>query len=46
MDQIEALPDGTMQRIIDGPVYDLAGRRVTKPTRGIYIQNGRKVMYK
>jgi len=46
VDQIEVLPDGTMQRTADGPVYDLAGRRVTKPTHGIYIQNGRKVMYK
>ena len=46
VDQIEVLPDGTMQRTADGPVYDLAGRRVSKPTHGIYIQNGRKVMYK
>ena len=46
VDQIEVLPDGTTQRTADGPVYDLAGRRITKPTRGIYIQNGRKVMYK
>lgn len=26
----------------EGPVYDLQGRRVTKPVRGIYIQGGRK----
>ncbi len=24
------------------PVYDLQGRRVTKPTRGLYIRNGKK----
>ena len=28
------------------PVYDLQGRRVTRPVRGIYIQNGRKVIVK
>ncbi|MBQ8968993.1 MAG: hypothetical protein IJ064_04570 [Bacteroidaceae bacterium] len=26
------------------PVYNLAGQRVTKPIRGLYIQNGRKVV--
>lgn len=26
--------------------YDLSGRRVTAPTKGIYIQNGRKVVVK
>lgn len=28
------------------PVYDLQGRRVVKPTKGIYIQNGKKVILK
>lgn len=28
----------------DGPVYDLQGRRVAKPGRGIYIQGGRKYL--
>jgi len=46
VDRVVVLPDGTWQsQADDGPVYDLTGRRVTKPTRGIYIQNGRKVMY-
>ena len=27
-------------------IYDLTGRRVTHPTKGIYIVNGRKVMIK
>lgn len=26
-------------------IYDLSGRRVTNPTKGIYIVNGKKVMY-
>ncbi len=30
----------------DGVYYDLSGRRVTKPVRGIYIQKGRKVLVK
>ena len=27
-------------------IYDLSGRRVSQPTRGIYIQNGRKFVVK
>ena len=27
-------------------IYDLSGRRVEKPTRGIFIQNGKKVLVK
>ena len=30
----------------DDPVYDLQGRRVTRPSRGIYIQNNRKILIK
>lgn len=26
--------------------YDLQGRRVTNPTKGIYIMNGKKVLVK
>ncbi len=30
----------------DGAIYDIAGRRVTSPTRGnIYIINGKKIIY-
>ncbi len=30
----------------DGAIYDIAGRRVTHPTRGnIYIVNGKKIIY-
>ena len=31
---------------MDGNFYDLSGRRVTKPTRGLYIVNGKKVVMK
>ena len=27
-------------------IYDMQGRRVTTPTRGLYIVNGRKVVFK
>lgn len=27
----------------NGPIFDLQGRKVTNPTRGIYIINGKKV---
>lgn len=30
----------------DAPYYDLQGRKVAHPTRGIYIRNGRKVIVK
>lgn len=30
----------------DAPIYDLSGRRVSKPTAGIYIQNGKKFVVK
>ena len=29
-----------------GVVYDLQGRRVAQPTRGLYIENGKKVIIK
>jgi len=32
--------------MINDNVYDLQGRRVTKPTRGLYIVNGRKFVIK
>jgi len=27
-------------------VFDLSGRRVVKPTKGLYIVNGKKIMVK
>lgn len=34
------------ERLGQGPIYDLGGRRIEKPMRGIYIQNGRKFIIK
>ena len=39
IEDIESLPNDT-------PYYDLQGRKVVSPTRGIYIRNGRKVVIK
>lgn len=30
----------------DNRIFDISGRQVTKPTRGLYIQNGKKVVIK
>ena len=30
----------------DGKIYDLSGRQVSKPTHGLYIQNGKKFVVK
>ena len=35
------VPSGSFRNEMDG-TYDLTGRFVTKPKRGIYIKNGRK----
>ena len=32
--------------VSEGGIYDLQGRQVTKPTKGLYIVNGRKVVIK
>ena len=34
----------SMEKDIDFPYYDLMGRKVANPTRGIYIKDGRKVV--
>ncbi len=31
---------------VDGAIYDLSGRRVAKAVKGVYIQNGKKVLVK
>ena len=36
--------DSIKQLETDAPYYDLMGRKVTKPVRGIYIKNGKKVI--
>ena len=30
----------------NAPIYNLAGQRVTNPTKGIYIKNGKKFILK
>ena len=42
----EASPLNDNGEMINDNVYDLQGRRVTKPTHGLYVVNGRKVVIK
>ncbi len=42
----EALPLNDNGEMTNDNVYDLQGRRVEKPTRGLYIVNGKKVVIK
>lgn len=42
---IERLENGE-KHIENAAIYDLSGRRVSQPTRGIYIRNGRKFVVK
>ena len=40
---IEYVPmDEPVIRPMDNVIYDLSGRRVEKPVRGVYIRNGKK----
>lgn len=41
---IENVPTATDEA--DDAIYDLNGRRVTTPTKGIYIKNGKKIIIK
>ncbi len=41
---IDAINAGA--QTVDGAVYNLSGQRVSQPTKGIYIINGKKVMMK
>ena len=41
---INALENAT--KVDNGAIYDLSGRRVENPTKGIYIINGKKVIFK
>ena len=36
----------TVSDVKSSAIYDLSGRRVVKPTRGLYIVNGKKIMVK
>ena len=44
VDALEASISSAQADAINSPYYDLMGREVTHPTRGIYIKDGRKVM--
>ena len=33
---------GTVELDPNAPIYDLTGRQVSNPTKGIYLQNGKK----
>ncbi len=35
----------SIRSIADDAIYDLSGRKVSKPAKGIYIVNGKKVLY-
>ncbi|MDO4981773.1 MAG: hypothetical protein Q4E58_12830 [Prevotellaceae bacterium] len=41
-----AIQDIESTETITGPLYDLQGRRVDNPTKGIYIVNGKKIVIK
>ncbi|WP_232220129.1 M6 family metalloprotease domain-containing protein [Prevotella falsenii] len=43
---IENINDKVKESVGDGYYYDLQGRRVLNPTRGIYIHNGKKILVK
>ena len=34
------------ERIVNSEVYDLQGRKVNQPAKGLYILNGKKVVIK
>jgi len=45
-DEADAIEAVTTDKAADGAIYDLSGRRVSAPVRGIYIQNGKKMIVK
>ncbi|MBO4612558.1 MAG: hypothetical protein J5671_05235 [Bacteroidaceae bacterium] len=45
VDGISHIEDGKLN-IENAKIYNLAGQRVSKPTRGLYIVNGKKLMIK
>ena len=40
-----AADDATDVKADDDAIYDLSGRRVTNPQNGLYIQNGKKIVF-
>lgn len=47
-DDITTGVENVLENVVvgDGAIYDMQGRRVTEPTKGIYIQNGKKFLVK
>lgn len=45
-DDVSGIDQMVADTPLDNQVYDLQGRRVENPTKGIYIVNGKKVLYK
>ena len=43
---LTTIKDVNTDRTVYRNVYDLQGRRVTQPTKGLYIINGKKVLVK
>ena len=41
---MEAVVNGTANRAGDGAIYNLNGMRVKNAAKGIYIQNGKKII--
>ena len=45
--KITRIPVADSNELQDNAIYDLTGRRLAeKPARGLYIQNGKKILVK
>lgn len=43
-DEAAGIEEVTVSQDSNAPIYDLTGRLVSNPTKGIYIQNGKKII--
>lgn len=43
---MKQIPDDRRQLLSTNPVFDLQGRRIAQPTKGLYICNGKKILVK
>ena len=41
-----AITTPIVNETVTTPIYDLSGRRITQPTSGVYIKNGKKIVVK
>ena len=39
-----AISDAAAEPAVEGAAYDLQGRRVSEPQKGLYIVNGKKIV--